>query len=62
MKDTKFWKWFDTNFVYCGDTHSFVCRLKKELKLKRNVHIVQDMAFKVINDMYKEYDLRRKNK
>ena len=48
-----FWEWFDTNLIYCENTHSFVHRLCMKLNIE-NHREAQNKAFEVIKEM-KDY-------
>lgn len=61
IEEMKFWGFFDNNFVYCEETHSFIHRLFDKSKEKEweSYHDAQHDAFQVIKEMREEFDRRK---
>jgi len=60
----KFVKWFDTNMIYCTDTHSFVHRLFDCFDAFEDYSDAQHMAFEILDTMRfdflaQNYDLNK---
>jgi len=60
-KEGMFDDWFDRNFFYCEDTHSFVHRFYYRLKKKmpEDYHGAQNIAFEVYKEMADEFHKKK---
>jgi len=54
--------WFESNLIYCEDTHSFTHRLCEEIKRSKctNTNEVQQMAITILEEMKREYNKKFK--
>ena len=54
--------WFESNLIYCEDTHSFVHRLFKEIQRSKctDSNEVQQMAITIVKEMENEYSKKFK--
>lgn len=52
-----FSEWFDRNFIYCEQTHSFTHRFYEELKknMPEDYKGAQNIAWDIFSDMQKEF-------
>lgn len=48
-------KWFERNFIYCENTHSFAHRMFDKSKSWKTYHDAQNDAWKILAEMRSEF-------